>query len=555
MKALQSLVLCLALLCGAAVLGAQTPQWQWAVKAGGIDGDEGQSIAIDGNGNQYIIGCFDEIATFGNHTLTTGGGKDIFVAKLDSSGNWLWAIQAGGTDRDYGIDITLDGQGNAWVTGHFEGTASFGSHTLTANGEYDVFAAKLDSSGNWLWAVQAGGPDFDYGTGIALDGAGNAYLSGYFYGTATFGSQSLVASGGESDADIFVAKLDPDGNWLWAVTAGGTEDDAGFRIAVDGSGNACLVGMFKNTATFGSQTLTASGDFDVFVAKLDPSGNWLWAAGAGGIHPDSGYGTALEDSGVVYVTGLFMGTATFGSHTLTASADDTNTDIFVARLDPSGNWLWAARAGGTDHDAGFNIVTDGSGNAWVTGVFSRTATFGSHSLTAGGYYDVFVAKLNPSGNWLWAARAGGTEFDDSYGYGIALDGSDNACVTGYFNGTANFGSHSLITNGHRDIFVARIENITPVEDDLAPQVVARLHNAYPNPLDRGGSALIKTQIPEHSTGTLSIFNLRGQIVSRHKLGSGSRQISFSGDGLPAGVYFYSLQCGDYKETKKLVLLK
>ena len=555
MKALQSLVLCLALLCGAAALGAQTPQWQWAVKAGGIDGDEGQSIAIDGNGNQYIIGCFDEIATFGNHTLTTGGGKDIFVAKLDSSGNWLWAIQAGGTDRDYGIDITLDGQGNAWVTGHFEGTASFGSHTLTANGEYDVFAAKLDSSGNWLWAVQAGGPDFDYGTGIALDGAGNAYLSGYFYGTAIFGSQSLVASGGESDADIFVAKLDPDGNWLWAVTAGGTEDDAGFRIAVDGSGNACLVGMFKNTATFGSQTLTASGDFDVFVAKLDPSGNWLWAAGAGGIHPDSGYGTALEDSGVVYVTGLFMGTATFGSHTLTASADDTNTDIFVARLDPSGNWLWAARAGGTDHDAGFNIVTDGSGNAWVTGVFSRTATFGSHSLTAGGYYDVFVAKLNPSGNWLWAARAGGTEFDDSYGYGIALDGSDNACVTGYFNGTANFGSHSLITNGHRDIFVARIENITPVEDDLAPQVVARLHNAYPNPLDRGGSALIKTQIPEHSTGTLSIFNLRGQIVSRHKLGSGSRQISFSGDGLPAGVYFYSLQCGDYKETKKLVLLK
>ena len=555
MKALESLVLCLALLCGAAVLGAQTPQWQWAVKAGGIDGDEGQSIAIDGNGNQYIIGCFDEIATFGNHTLTTGGGKDIFVAKLDSSGNWLWAIQAGGTDRDYGIDITLDGQGNAWVTGHFEGTASFGSHTLTANGEYDVFAAKLDFSGNWFWAVQVGGPDFDYGTGIALDGAGNAYLSGYFYGTAIFGSQSLVASGGESDADIFVAKLDPDGNWLWAVTAGGTEDDAGFRIAVDGSGYACLVGMFKNTATFGSQTLTASGDFDVFVAKLDPSGNWLWAARAGGIHPDSGYGIALEDSGVVYVTGLFMGTATFGSHTLTASADDTNTDIFVARLDPSGNWLWATRAGGTDHDAGFNIVTDDSGNAWVTGVFARTATFGSHSLTAGGYYDVFVAKLNPSGNWLWAARAGGTELDDSYGYGIALDGSDNACVTGYFDGTANFGSHSLITNGYRDIFVARIENITPVEDDLAPQVVARLHNAYPNPLDRGGSALIKTQIPEHSTGTLSIFNLRGQIVSRHKLGSGSRQISFSGDGLPAGVYFYSLQCGDYKETKKLVLLK
>ena len=124
-----------------------------------------------------------------------------------------------------------------------------------------------------------------------------------------------------------------------------------------------------------------------------------------------------------------------------------------------------------------------------------------------------------------------------------------------FRDTVNFGSHSLTAIGDLDIFIAKLENVTPVEDVLAPPTLARLHNAYPNPLSRSGSALIKAEIPERSNGTLSIFNLRGQMVACHKLGSGSQQITFSGEGLPSGVYLYSLQCGDYRETRKLVLMK
>ena len=106
-----------------------------------------------------------------------------------------------------------------------------------------------------------------------------------------------------------------------------------------------------------------------------------------------------------------------------------------------------------------------------------------------------------------------------------------------------------------DLFVAKLQSPTPVEDELAPQAIARLHNAYPNPLGRSASAMIKADIPERFTGTLSIFNLRGQLLSRQRLSKGSHEISFSGEGLPAGVYLYSLQCGDYQETKKLVLIK
>ena len=491
MKTVPSFFLYFVLLCGATVLTAQAPQWLWAVGAGGTGGDAGESIEIDSQGNQYVTGYFSDTVTFGSQTLSSNGDLDIFVAKLDPSGNWLWAAQAGGTDRDCGFDISLDSAGNAYVVGYFKYAATFGNHTLTANGYWssDIFVAKLDPNGNWIWAVNAGGTEYDVGFGIALDGAGNAWVTGYFGGTATFGNVTLTTNG---YYDIFVAKLDSSGNWLWAVKAGGTESDEGTNIIVDGMGNAWVTGYFGDTTTFGSQTLTSSGSDDIFVAKLDSSGNWIWAVQAGGISIDRGY----------------------------------------------------------------DIVVDGEGNAWVTGHFYGTATFGSHTLTAsGGAYDgdMFAAKLDPSGNWLWAAQAGG--ISNQGGNGIVVDGAGNAYVTGYFGGTTNFGSQTVTSSGGNDIFVAKLGNVTSIEDVLAPEAVARLHDAWPNPLNRGACALIKADITERSKGILSIFNLRGQSVARYELGPGTHQISLSGEKLPAGVYLYSLQCGAFRETKKLVLLK
>jgi len=555
MKTLKNFVMFLVLLSGAAILMAQTPEWQWAVAATGPEdcGHYGWYIATDSKGNQYVTGCFAATVNFGSHTLTSNGSWDIFVAKLDADGNWLWAVNAGGAGSDLGREIAIDGAGNIYVTGYFNSTATFGDHTLTSSGYPDIFVAKLDVDGNWLWAAQAGGADTDCGRSIAFDSEGNAYITGSFVNMASFGSHTLTSI---ETTGIFVAKLDAEGNWLWAVKATGLNTHSNgesFYIVLDDAGDAYLTGLIRGTVSFGDFILTESGNNDIFVAKLGADGNWLWAVKAGGVFSDRGDSIALDGAGNIYVTGHFMGAATFGNYSLTVSGDGHSKDIFVAKLDADGNWLWVVQAGGSSDGAGFGMALDNTGNPYVVGMFEDTASFGGHTLTSNGDWDIFVAKLDADGNWLWAVQAGGPALDS--GYSIAFDAAGNAYVTGAFGGTATFGDHTLTANGILDIFVAKLGSGTPVDDYLAPQVASRLHDAWPNPFNKATGTLIKADIPAQSTGTLSVYNLRGQRVASYELSSGTHEINFAGENLSAGVYFYSLQCGSFRETKKLVLLR
>jgi len=251
-------------LCSVALF-AQNVDWLWANQAGGINDDFSYSIAVDDIGNSYVTGYFGGSATFGTTTLTSSGGYEIFVAKLDNNGNWLWAKQSGGTNSVVGNSIAVDSIRNSYVTGYFWGSATFGTTTLTSSGYEDIFIAKLDINGNWLWAKKAGGTYWDYGYSITVDANGNSYVTGIFYGNATFGTTILTSSG---YYDIFVAKLDSNGNWLWAKKAGGTSWDYGCGIAVDANGNSYITGYFDDSVTFGTTTLISSGDYDIFVAKL-----------------------------------------------------------------------------------------------------------------------------------------------------------------------------------------------------------------------------------------------------------------------------------------------
>jgi hypothetical protein len=436
-------------------LKAQAPDFAWARKAGGSDSDVGSGIVVDGSGNSYVIGGFIGTTIFGNFTLTSSGLSDVFIAKYDPAGTVLWAMKAGGTDDEYGASIAVDGSGNCYVTGQFGGSATFGNTTVVSSGSEDVFIAKYDATGAVLWVKQAGGTSSDEGYDIAVDNSGNSYVTGYFSGSATFGSTILTGSG---SADIFIAKYNAVGTMLWASQAGGTSGDYGQGIAVDGSGNSYVTGHFFGSVTLGSVTLASIGSADIFVAKYDGSGTVLWAKQSGGTTPDVSDGIAVDGNSNSYITGYFRGSATFGNTTLSSSGD---ADIFIAKYDASGTVLWAKRAGGTiGDDIGKDISIDSSGNSYVTGYFSGSATLGSVTLVSSGSYDIFIAKYGASGTLHWAQQAGGTS--DDYSNSIDVDDSGNSYLSGYFNGSgtssgsATFGSTTLVSSGSVDIFIAKL---------------------------------------------------------------------------------------------------
>ncbi|MBL7149500.1 MAG: SBBP repeat-containing protein [Candidatus Cloacimonetes bacterium] len=546
------------------LLFAQAPEWQWVTQAGGTNTDVGRGITIDTAGNSYVTGLFRYTATFGSYSIICNGVNDIFIAKMDTSGNWLWASQAGGIDPDVGIGIAIDDFGCTYITGCFGDIANFGYFSLTSNGWADIFIAKMDTNGNWMWATQAGGTQQDFGLGITLDNAGNIYVTGSFTYPATFGSTTLVSNGIE---DIFIAKLDVNGNWLWATQAGGTSDDSGYAITVDASGNSYVTGLFTGTATFGSFTLISSGDEDIFIAKMDVNGNWLWASQAGGDDNDRGEAITIDDAGNSYVTGSFYGTATFGSNTLISSGYYGESDIFVAKMDAYGNWQWATQAGGSYNDLGYGITINTAGNSYVTGSFKNTATFGSYTLISSGYIDsdIFVAKMDVNGNWLWAIQAGGD--DNDRGEAITIDDNGNSYVTGKFKDTATFGSFSLIGNGWDDIFVAKLDNPVSAENHQIQITKYHLTN-FPNPFNPAvagagcsSGTTISYDLPVSvENAVIEIFNIKGKIIRTFNC---QNQIPVTWDGtdqyrnqVASGVYLYRIRTDDgVLISKKMLLLK
>ena len=386
----------------------------WARSFGSTGYDTAADIVVDSAGNVYTTGSFKGIVDFnpgaGTFNLTSEGSADIFVSKLNSSGNFVWARRIGGTGYESTTAMALDSAGNILTTGSFQGTVDFdpgaGTADLTSAGGDEIFVSKLDSSGNYVWAAAMGGIKHEGGTDIAVDSTGNVYTTGYFFGTVDFdpgsGTTNLTSVGGS--IDIFVSKLNSSGNYVWAKTMGGTNQDRGYAIAVDSTGDVYTSGEFQDTADFdpgaGATNLTSAGQEDIFVSKLDSSGNFVWAKGMGGTNNDRAQAMELDSAGNIYTSGFFSGTVDFDPGTGTANRTSAggSADIFVSKLNSSGNYVWAKSMGGTDTDGGYAIALDSAGNVYTSGYFQGTADFdpgtGTANLTsAGGSVDIFVSKL------------------------------------------------------------------------------------------------------------------------------------------------------------------
>ena len=432
------------------------PPILWAKKAGGSGGDSLYSMSGDGAGNVYIAGSFAGTATFGTNSLTSNGSDDIFIAKLDSTGNYLWARKAGSVNGDYANSVTVDKAGNVYVTGDFNGSVTFGTTILNSSNGYSAFIVKLDSAGNFLWATKPGG--YSSGRSIAVDGVGNACVAGYFSGVATFGATTLT-NGGVGSMEAFVAKLDTAGNFLWARRAGGNSQHVPIAVAADDAGNAWVAGSIYDSVTIGTNSLTGlPGAAQTFIAKLDSAGNYLWVKQCvGGTDFPRGesiaYSLAVDGTGKVNATGKFSGRVNFGTTTLTNASGYI---VFVTQLDSAGNFLWATNGGVPNGNIDpYSVAVDGAGSVYVAGrYYSGNAVFGTITLTNVGASDAFVAKLDNTGHFLWALNIGGSDYDSANS--VAVDGAGDVLVGGVFRTSVTLGTTTLISTGSDDVFIAKL---------------------------------------------------------------------------------------------------
>ncbi len=438
----------------------------WAVSMGAACGSadagaagcvhEGQAIAVEKKGNVLVAGTFQGAVTFGGTSLTsTGTTADLFVAVLNPSGKVIWAtasstkagIRAGG--------LAVDNAGNAYIIGTITGPATLGSTSLTVTKTAEMFLAKLDiTKGAFVWAVTPAAEDSE-GTGVAVGPKGHPHVTGSFRGAGKFGQTTALNS---KHKDVFVAKVDSaKGTFTWVAHGGGTLEDRALAIAVEGKGHAYITGKFSKIATFGVMTVKTAALSDMFVAKVDPKGNFEWAYGTGKASLASGTGLCVDHIGNAYVTGTFRVSTQFGS---TAIKSKAYTDFFAAKIDVAGNWIWAAggeTSCGAKADAGAysceawatGIALGVGGDVLVTGKYHGALKAGN--LTSKGEHDVFVARVSATASLKGGASAGGKGADTAAA--IAADGQDNAYVTGSFAGSAGFGGATLSAKGGKDVFV------------------------------------------------------------------------------------------------------
>jgi hypothetical protein len=534
--------------------------FQWAKQLRGSTGAVTTTdVFVDVSGFVYTTGYFTGTVDLNpsptaSANFVSAGNTDIFILKIDPSGNYVRAYSFGSTGSDQGYSIAVDLSRNIYFTGSFSGTVDFNPSNLVSNltaiGSSDAFVCKLTSGTSTIlsfaYAKQFGGTGSENGCAISLDANGNVYSAGYFSGTVDFdpgaNAANLVSSGLN---DMYVSKLDALGNYIWAQKIGGTNDDIARAMVVDATGAVYFTGSYSGTVDFdpgaGTENLiSASSTSDIFVCKLDATGAYIWAKGFGSsatsnpstfdnslpIATERGCGISLDAGGNVYTTGYFQETIDFdpGSATFNLTSAG-NTDAFYSKLSPAGLFLWAGSVGGTASDAGYSITLDNDNIVFTAGFFNGIADLdpgsGSLSLTSAGGDDIFVSQLTTNGALVWAHQIGGTT--NEICNKVVAKNNGNLLLSGTFSGSVDFNpsatTNSLSVLGTQDAFVVKwyyapcqnnclvpiINSISPISGPIGSLVTITGSNFNPiaaNNVVYFGS--VKATVTAASTTSLSV---------------------------------------------------
>jgi hypothetical protein len=483
----------LLLFCFLIHLDGYAQNYQWAKSVGGKGSDGGGTIKIDALGNIYTLGSFNDTVDFDSglgvtKLVSTSAWGDLYILKLDSTGSFIWVKRIGGSGGALSrASFDIDASNNIYITGSFTGLIDFDPNIGVVNfaafgNGYSSFVLKLDSMGNYVWCKPFGN---GYGGSvvshqIVVDNLGFLYGCGFFStnlgNPVDFDPGSGVAgltSG--SGMNAFVFKWDLMGNFAWVK--GYTSPINSFGncypscLSVDNIGNVYTVGYFDNynidfDPDFGVVNIIPKGAEDIFISKLNPNGNLSWIKSIGGVQSDGASASKVDLFGNIYVMGGFQDTVDFNpASVINNFISNGSSDLFVLKLNSQGNYIWNKTLGGQSIESGVSLDCDRKGNVYATGCFSNTADFDPSpsiaTLTAKGYVDMFIFKLDTAGNFEWAKLVESLDPGSlSVGNSIHIDKSNSIYTSGQYYKSVDFnpdyGAVNQTSFGNYDAFILKL---------------------------------------------------------------------------------------------------
>lgn len=498
-------------------------QTEWAKSIGGTSLDQGSDVVMDNFGNLYTTGFFEGTVDFdpgaGAVNLSSVGSRDFFIAKYDNLGQLIWAKGIGGGSHEHARSIALDASGNIFIAGDYNGLVDFdpgvGFSFKDVKGASDIFVAKYDSQGNFIWAKTFGGVGIESCRDMSLDAFGNLIITGVYQGTSDFdpnGGVISMTSAGQFDA--FLLKLDVSGNYVWAKSIQSANSNYVNQVIVDHIGNINIVGDFQGIADFDPSNATFSmttiGNKSAFFAKYSPQGQFINATMIGGSGFEIGKAIAVDLQDNIYITGDFRGVVDFdpsgSTHFVTSSGI---RDIFVAKYTTQGELVWANKIGGTGDDQATAITLDNNNEVFVAGYFNGSMTLSNlKTFTSAGNTDIILARYNSDGLLKYAVCYGGGNGDEAIGL-IANNAGDIYNI-GWIQGVSNFGNTTLNSAGDRDIYLAKttMQDLTTTEN---PFIIEKNISIFPNPSN--GQFNLRMENLETEQLTISVIDATGRILN------------------------------------------
>ncbi|MCX7861886.1 MAG: T9SS type A sorting domain-containing protein [Bacteroidales bacterium] len=447
---------------------------QWVFSAGSNSSESPVKIAVDSFENIYVLGDFSNEFLqdiYGNTlNLSSNGSSDIFLLKYNKDMQLIWAISFGGNGIDRSKDFKIV-DNYLVITGFFSNSVDFdassNSYTLTSNGNYDIFLLKYSLNGNFVWVKQIGGIGPDIGRSIAILSNHDILLTGEINATVDFDPSdnvfNLSTNGISGITDVFIAKYNSNGQFIWAIKTTGNSYTYSYSITTDYQNNIYIIGTYFKTVDFdpgtGTYNLTAVGtSCDVYIAKYSPTGNLIWVKSIGGTKNDFINEIALDNNSL-YAIGHFQDIVDFDpSPSVLYKTSQGQHDIFLVKFDLNGNFIWVNTFGSTGSDLGTSCMVDSSNNIYILGAFQGTVDFdpgtGTSILSAMGSYDTYLCQYTSSGQFLNAKKL--QSLNDDRSVSITFF-QNNLYLLGSYTGTLNFevNPFSYTSSGQQDLYIAK----------------------------------------------------------------------------------------------------